>query len=371
MPKSLKPWNWQLPDWPHFRYEAGGLLALEAEFMRLSGVHVGVFSHLGDEDREVLRTEILSDEAMLTSRIEGEVMNRDSLQSSIRRLFGLAHDGRRVRPAERGISELQVDLYRTSAAPLTDEKLFEWHRMCMRGRLDLSVIGAYRRHAEPMRIISGPVHDPVVHFEAPPSTLVTREMRKFIQWFNRPVEPLTGISRAGTAHLYFESIHPFEDGNGRIGRAIAEMALSQAMGQPTLIAISTVIEKRRKSYYEALQKASRSNYVGDWLEFFGSMVIEAQMLSLKRVEFLVYKAKFFIRFRDLLNPRQEKVVLRVFREGIDGFAGGLSSANYVSITQCSPATATRDLAGLVQMGAMTRSGELKHARYFLNLSGTM
>lgn len=368
MSKSLRQWNWQLPDWPHFRYEAGRLLVSEAEFMRLSGVHVGVLSHLDEEDRELLRTEMLSDEAMLTSRIEGEVMDRESLQSSIRRLFGLAHDGRRVGPAERGISELQVDLYRSFAMPLTNEKLFEWHRMCMRGRLDLSVIGAYRRHAESMRIVSGPVHDPVVHFEAPPSAIVAKEMRKFIYWFNRPVEPLTGISRAGTAHLYFESIHPFEDGNGRIGRAISEMALSQAMGQPTLIAISTVIEKRRKSYYEALQRASRSNDIGEWLEFFGSMVIEAQKLSLKRIEFLVSKAKFFSRFRDLLNSRQEKAVLRVFREGIDGFVGGLSSANYVSITQCSPATATRDLAGLVHMGAMTRSGELKHARYFLNLS---
>jgi Fic family protein len=254
---------------------------------------------------------------------------------------------------------------------LTDEKLFEWHRMCMRGRLDLSVIGAYRRHAEPMRVVSGPVHDPVVHFEAPPSRVVLREMGKFIRWFNRPIEPLAGLARAGTAHLYFESIHPFEDGNGRIGRAIAEMALSQAMGQPTLIAISAVLEKRRKCYYEALQQASRSNEIGDWLEYFGSMVLEAQRLSLKRVEFLVQKTKFFNRFRDLLNPRQGKVVLRVFREGIDGFVGGLSSRNYVSITQCSPATATRDLAGLVQMGAMTRSGELKHARYFLNLPRMM
>ena len=371
MSQSLKPWNWQLPDWPNFRYDERRLLAMEGEFMRLSGVHVGVFSHLGEEDRELLRTEILSDEAMLTSRIEGEVMNRESLQSSIRRLFGLAHDGRRVKPAERGISELQVDLYRGFAAPLTDEKLFEWHRMCMRGRLDLSMIGAYRRHAEPMRVVSGPVHDPVVHFEAPPSRVVPIEMEKFIRWFNRPIEPMAGLARAGTAHLYFESIHPFEDGNGRIGRAIAEMALSQAMGQPTLIAISAVLEKRRKCYYEALQQASRSNEIGDWLEYFGSMVLEAQRLSLKRVEFLVQKTKFFNRFRDLLNPRQEKVALRVFREGIEGFEGGLSSRKYVSITQCSPATATRDLAGLVQMGAMTRSGELKHARYFLNLSGTM
>jgi Fic family protein len=218
-----------------------------------------------------------------------------------------------------------------------------------------------------MRIVSGPIHDPVIHFEAPPSSQVPREMRRFIQWFNRPLEPLAGLARAGIAHLWFESIHPFEDGNGRIGRAIAEMALSQAFGQPTLIALSIVLEKHRRQYYDQLGLASRAIEITGWLEFFGSMVLESQEQSRRRVTFLVAKAKFFERYRDQLNERQEKVLLRMFREGVDGFKGGLSSKNHIRITGCSPATATRDLAKLVELGAMVRTGELKNARYFLKL----
>jgi Fic family protein len=367
MPQSLKPWNWQLPEWPDFRYDEARIRPLEAEFLRRSGVHVGAFSHLDPHEQESLKAELLSEEALLTSRIEGELLNRDSLQSSIRRLFGLASDGRKASPAETGISELQVDVYRNFTGPLTDEKLFEWHRMVARGRWDLKTVGQYRQHKEPMRIVSGPVHDPVVHFEAPPSHQVPHEMKRFIQWFNRPLQPLAGLARAGIAHLYFESIHPFEDGNGRVGRAIAEMALSQAFGQPTLIALSIILESHRKRYYEELGRASRAIEITTWLEFFGSMVLEARQQSLRRVGFLVEKAKFFERYRGRLNERQEKVLLRMFREGVDGFKGGLSANNHVSITRCSPATATRDLAKLVEMGAMVRTGELKRARYFLKL----
>ncbi len=313
------------------------------------------------------RAEMLSDEALLTSKIEGELLNRDSLQSSIRRLFGLSNDGRKASPAEEGISELQVDVYRKFAGPLTDEMLFEWHRMVVRGRWDLKAVGQYRQHEEPMRIVSGAIHDPVVHFEAPPSRQVPLEMARFIQWFNRPLVPLSGLVRAGIAHLWFESIHPFEDGNGRIGRAIAEMALSQAFGQPALVALSIVLERDRRRYYEELGHASRSIEITDWLEFFASMVLEAQDLSLRRIGFLVQKAKFFERYRGRLNERQEKALLRMFREGVDGFKGGLSSNKHISITGCSPATATRDLAKLVELGAMVRTGELKNARYFLKL----
>jgi Fic family protein len=367
MPQSLKPWNWQLPEWPDFHYDETRLRPMEAEFLRRSGVHVGAFSHLASDDQESLRTELLSDEALLTSKIEGEFLNRDSLQSSIRRLFGLTHDGRKASPAEKGISELQVDVYRNFVGPLTDERLFAWHRMVVMGRWDLRAVGRYRDHKEPMRIVSGAIHDPVIHFEAPPSPQVPREMKRFMQWFNHPIGPLGGVARAGVAHLWFESIHPFEDGNGRIGRAIAEMALSQAFGQPTLVALSMILEKHRREYYDQLGLASRAIYISGWLEFFGTMVLEAQEQSLRRIGFLVEKTKFFERHRERLNARQEKVLLRMFREGVDGFKGGLSANNHVRITGCSPATATRDLAKLVELGAVVRSGELKNARYFLKI----
>jgi Fic family protein len=340
---------------------------LEAAFLHRSGVHVGAFFHLNDEDRENLRAELLSDEALLTSKIEGEFLNRDSLQSSIRRLFGMPDDSRKVAPAEQGISELLVDVYRNFAASLSDAQLFEWHRMVVRGRWDLKTVGAYRSHDEPMRIVSGAIHDPTVHFEAPSSAVVPEEMRKFIGWFNGSAAALPGLARAGIAHLWFESIHPFEDGNGRIGRGIAEKALSQALGQPTLVALSSIMERDRMTYYDALGKASRSIEITGWLEYFGNTVLEAQDHTLRRIEFLIRKTKFFERFSGRLNPRQEKVMLRMFREGPEGFAGGLSSKNYVSITRCSPATATRDLSDLVERGALVRTGERKHARYALKL----
>lgn len=366
MTGSLKPWNWQQEDWPEFAYDEAALRPLEVAFMHRSGVHVGAFSHLSAADQESVRAELLSDEALLTSKIEGELLDRDSLQSSIRRLFGLQVEARKATPAEQGISELQVDLYRNFWEPLGEAGLFAWHRMVVRGRRDLKAVGCYRQHDEAMQIVSGALHDPVVHFEAPPSRVVPEEMRRFIEWFNRSATAVPGLTRAGIAHLRFESIHPFEDGNGRIGRALAEKALSQALGQPTLIALSSVMEKGRKQYYDALGQASRTNRITGWLEYFGKTVLEAQEDSLKRVEFLIHKTKFFERYRGRLNERQEKVLLRMFREGIDGFKGGLSSSNCVSITQSSPATATRDLADLVAKGALARTGEHKHARYFLN-----
>lgn len=370
MTLSLKTWNWRQTDWPDFVYDEAVLRPLEAVFLHRSGVHVGAFSHLSAADQESVRAELLSDEALLTSKIEGELLNRDSLQSSIRRLFGLQVDAQKASAAEQGISELQVDLYRSFSGPLTEADLFNWHRMVVRGRRDLKAVGCYRQHDEAMQIVSRTLHDPVVHFEAPPSCVVPQEMRQFIGWFNRSATALPGLTRAGIAHLRFESIHPFEDGNGRLGRALAEKALSQALGQPTLIALSSIIEKGRKPYYDALGQASRTNQITRWLAYFGQTVLDAQDHSLKRVEFLIHKAKFFDLYRGRLNQRQEKAMLRMFREGIDGFKGGLSSSNYVSITQSSPATATRDLSDLVEKGALLRNGERKHARYFLSLGAS-
>jgi len=172
--------------------------------------------------------------------------------------------------------------------------------------------------------------------------------------------------RAGIAHLYFESIHPFEDGNGRIGRAISEKALAQALGQPSLIALAYAIERKRKDYYAALERNNKDRLaITDWLNYFARTVLEAQDITMRRTGFYIAKAKFYERFRDQLNPRQDKVIARMFREGIDGFTGGLSAENYISITGTSRATATRDLQDLVEKGALTRTGSLRHTRYWM------
>jgi Fic family protein len=192
-------------------------------------------------------------------------------------------------------------------------------------------------------------------------------MKRFIAWFNRTApqgaEPLPAITRAGIAHLYFESIHPFEDGNGRIGRAIAEKAIAQGFGQPLLVALATTILAHQKSYYEALEKANRQTDVTEWLTWFADIALEAQRRTIMQVEFLIAKTKLLDRLRGHINERQQKALLRMFREGPEGFKGGLSAANYSTITGASPATTTRDLADLTEKGALVRTGERKHARY--------
>ena len=313
----------------------------------------------------------MSQEALTSSEIEGEFLDRASVQSSIRRQLGFGSDKRRVKPAERGIAELVVDLYRSFANPLSEETLYGWHRMLVQGRGDLRDVGRYRRDLEPMQVVSGGFHAPKVHFEAPPSAQVPGEMGRFIEWFNRTapggVEALPALTRAGIAHLYFESIHPFEDGNGRIGRAISEKALAQSVGQPTLTALAATILIRRKEYYAALEAANQGNEITLWLKWFAGIVIEAQSRTAISIEFLIEKAKLLDRLRNQLNERQEKALLRILREGPEGFEGGLSAGNYAVISGASPATATRDLADMVDKGALLRRGEGRYTRYFANL----
>jgi Fic family protein len=364
-------WNWQQPDWPNFAWDENRLAAAEQQFLLGGGVLVGTVKHLGSEERDQLTIEAMSTEAVTTSEIEGEVLDRASVQSSLRKQLGLAIDNRRVRPAEQGIAEMLVDLYRSFAAPLSDEMLFRWHQMLVSGRRDLKDVARYRTSNEPMQIVSGAIHEPKVHFEAPPSSQVASEIARFINWFGLTAsggeKPLSALTRAGIAHLYFESIHPFEDGNGRIGRAIAEKVLAQSLGQPTLTALAATILARRKNYYEALEAANKQNEITGWLAWFAGTAIEAQRHTIALVEFLIDKVKLLDSLRGHLNERQQKALLRVFREGPEGFKGGLSAGNYSTITGASPATATRDLVDLTANGALVRVGEHRHARYHLGV----
>jgi Fic family protein len=223
-----------------------------------------------------------------------------------------------------------------------------------------------------MQVVSGPDYRRTVHFEAPPSSRVLDEMNRFIAWFNETApaakNPLPALTRAGIAHLYFVCIHPFEDGNGRIGRAVAEKSLAQNLGQPSLIALAYTIERKRKDYYAALERNNKETEITNWLTYFAKTILEAQNNTIRRVDFFVAKAKFYQRQRGTLNERQAKVIARMFRQGIDDFEGGLSAENYISISKTSRATATRDLQNLVEKGALTKTGELRHTRYHLKLT---
>ncbi|NOV30060.1 Fic family protein [Methylomonas sp. ZR1] len=368
-------WNWQLAGWPRFTYNATQLDDFEKRLLLGAGVSFGAIKHLSEDDKRHLTIELISNEALKTSAIEGEYLNRDSLQSSICRQFGLTTDHRKVPPAEQGIAEVMVDLYQHFSTPLSHEQLYRWHTWITAGRSDLQDVGRYRTHDDPMRIVSGPIYAPKIHFEAPPSCQMTPEMDQFIDWFNSTAPdgntPLPTLQRAGIAHLYFVSIHPFEDGNGRIGRAIAEKALAQCLGQPTLIALAFTIERHRNAYYTALEMANKQIDVTDWLVYFAELVMAAQEYTHQWIDFLIQKTKLYDHVRGHLNPRQEKALARMFREGPDGFTGGLSADKYRSITGAPSATATRDLQDLVAKGVLFRTGERKHTRYYLNLTGTL
>ena len=365
-------WNWQLKDWPNYIYQIKDIEAFERLLLKEAGVFLGVFQCLDAQGQEQMKIELLSDEALNTSAIEGEYLNRESLQASLKRAFGLTAEKRHITPAEKGVAQMMLEVYRDYAAPLSADVLFSWHKLLMSGRSELEMIGGYRTHAEPMLIVSGGTREPIIHFEAPPSKHVKTLMKDYIQWFNESSpngkKPLLALERAAIAHIYFESIHPFEDGNGRIGRALAEKALSQCLGYPSLIALSTVMEQNKKSYYAALQTTNHGLDISSWMNYFSETALKAQEHSKVQIEFLIHKAKFFDKFDSKLNDRQRKVLLRMFKEGVAGFEGGLSADKYINITRTSRSTATRDLQELLEMGALTKQGDLRYSRYFLKMN---
>ena len=370
---KLKKWNWQQDDWPIFSYDGKRLEPLENEYSKESGISLGVMRHLSKEDLEEFRIEIICNEALKTSEIEGEILDRDSLQSSICKEFGVGEKylHGNIKPEEAGIAMMMKDLYINFDSLLTNEILYSWHDKLLNGRTDIER-GKYRTGHDDMRVVSGRIDKPKIHFIAPPSSNVPGEMDQFIDWFNSTAPggkaTLSPLVRAGITHLYFVTIHPFEDGNGRIGRALAEKALSQSLGKPTLIALSSTISDKKKEYYKTLELQNKSNQITPWLCYFGKTIIEAQKQTIKQVDFVVAKAKFFSAYKTRLNHRQKKAILRLFQEGPKGFSGGFSAKNYMSIVKTPSATATRDLQDLVNKEIFTKTGKLKSTRYELNLA---
>ena len=190
------PWNWEHQDWPQFAYDKEALAPLEAQFQRQSGVVVGALKHVSEDQKDDLIVDLISTEAVKTSEIEGEILNRDSVQASIKRNFGLETPNRKVTPAEQGIAEMMTALYKSYDDPLSHSGLNQWHKMLTSGRTDLSDIGRYRTHEEPMQIVSGADYAARVHFEAPPSPQVKAEMDRFLEWFNDS-HTLPPMTRAG------------------------------------------------------------------------------------------------------------------------------------------------------------------------------
>lgn len=360
-------WNWQLPAWPKFNYDPAQIAPMERQFLLGVGSAFAFLKNIGNQEYNQFVVEILSSEGLESSKIEGEMLDRESLQSSIKQHFGLRPTRKQETNKESRMAGVLFNVYESFDQPLTHEMLWQWHAKLFSEQSHIADCGKYRTHSEPMQIVSHRYGSPKVFFEAPPSEKVYEEMTAFVAWFNSTtVEPILG--RAAIAHVYFESIHPFEDGNGRIGRLLVEKILSQGVHRPVLIAISKVLEKRKKEYYAALERCNRTLEAGHWVEFFVDAIMQAQEESISQLYFLIEKSKMLTALSGDLNPRQEKALLRIFEEGLTGFKGGVSAENYIAITKASKATATRDLSDLVQKGALIKTGTLRHTRYWLNLS---
>jgi Fic family protein len=304
-------------------------------------------------------------EAIKTSEIEGEIINRIDVMSSIRKNLGLHISQEPKDKNAIGLSILLIDVRNTYTQPLTESKILEWHKLLMGNNKTIHA-GQWRKGNEPMQIISGSASNPKIHYEAPPSKSLSKEMKRFIEWYNTS-EISSPIIKAAVAHLYFESIHPFEDGNGRIGRAIAEKALSQGFDNPIMFSISKSIEENRSNYYKELQLAQQRLEITKWIEWFASIIIFAQEDAEKTIQFTIKKMKFFDKYDKILNTRQKKVINRILEEGVNGFKGGMNAKKYISITDTSKATATRDLQELAAMNVFVIKGLGRSTSYELDI----
>ncbi len=365
-------YNWQLPDWPNFIYNPEKFEDYWIEFVKILGETKGM-SQVGTVEQQTdFAIELMVSEAIKTSEIEGEFLSREDVSSSVRKNLGiLTYDIENVRDQRaKGIAKLMVDVRNSFREKLTEAMLADWHKLLMSGNTRINS-GTWRSGSSPMQVISGSIGREIVHFEAPPSHLVDKEMARFIDWYN--ISGLNGknlmknpLIRSSIVHLYFESIHPFEDGNGRIGRAISEKALAEDLGHPVLLSLSTTIQNNKGEYYNALKKAQRTNQINEWIDYFCRIIIESQKDAKNLIEFTLKKTRFFDHYQTKLNERQLKVLNRMMSEGPKGFKGGMTARKYISIAKTSKSTATRDLQNLAELGILLPSGGGRSVSYRLN-----
>ena len=369
-------YNWQLKDWTNFRYNTTEINELAYDCLKNISIFAGNITALPEDIKQETIIHFMVSEAVKTSAIEGEIVSREDVLSSIRNHFGLHTKTKQVKDLKaEGISKVMIDAYQTFNKPISKKMLNDWHLMLFQEQIGQSKMntGKYRTHKEPTQVVSGPIGKEKIHFIAPPSKNIEEEMKYFVQWFNQTApgkqhEIKAAPIRSAIAHLYFESIHPFEDGNGRIGRAISEKALAQSLGCPILISLSQEIEANKKSYYFNLERAQKLNEITEWVKYFLEMINASIIRTKSQLTFILEKSRFFDKFKNKLNERQKKVINRMLEEGPLGFKGGITARKYISITKCSKATATRDLTELLTMQAIKRlPGKGRNISYELAL----
>lgn len=351
-------WIHEQPDWPNFTWDEAALAVRLAEIRYRQGRLLGRMDALGFHlKREACLTTITQD-VVKSSAIEGETLNPDEVRSSIARRLGIDVAG--LVPASRnveGIVEMMLDATQQYSQPLTAERLFDWHAALFpTGRSGMSkiTVGAWRPESVgAMQVVSGAIGRERVHFEAPNAARLDTEMSVFLAWFNQS-QPIDPMIKAGLAHLWFVTIHPFEDGNGRIARAIADMALSRADGTAErFYSMSAQIEAERKAYYAALEQQQRDSVdVTAWLEWFLDCLGRAISQAEDTLSSVLYKARMWDKINlQPVNDRQRQVLNRMF----DGFKGHINTSKYATFAKCSPDTALRDIQQLVERGILVQN----------------
>jgi len=362
----------ELADWPHFRWNNEVLAKPLAEVRHRQGLLIGHMGALGFDLRQEAVLQTLTTDVLKSSEIEGEKLDAEQVRSSIARRLGM--DIGALKPADRnveGVVEMMLDATRHYDQPLSADRLFAWHAALFpTGRSGMRKIrvGAWRDDGDgPMQVVSGPIGKERVYFEAPAAPRVDQGMNAFLDWFNTNTD-IDPVMKASLAHLWFVSIHPFDDGNGRIARAIADMALARSENSPQrFYSMSAQIWQERNAYYEILEQTENADMdVTRWMEWFLACLgraIDGAQIELSTV---LAKAKFWDRIHDIaINDRQRLVLNKL----LDGFEGKLTTTKYAKLTKSSQDTALRDLAYMVEKGVLVRSSEGgRSTSYTLNLA---
>jgi Fic family protein len=373
-------WIWQHPDWPNFNWQADRLAPLLRECVQAQGRLMGMASSVGSSLSAQSELDALLQNIVTSSAIEGESLNVGSVRSSLARRLGLEQlDGDHVSQRSEGLAQLMLDATQQFAQPLTLERLLEWHAWLFPDQeADFSAhsirVGALRGD-EPMQVVSGRLDRPTVHFEAPPRLGLEQQLNTFLTWFedSRSQEQLDPLLRAGIAHFWFVTLHPFDDGNGRLTRTITDLALAQ--GEALAIrfyAMSASILEDCAGYYRVLEASQKATSdITEWLEWFLKTLLRSLQQAMTRIESVLGKARFWQVHREsTLTAEQAKVLNRLLDGGERGFEQGISAAQYQAVAKVSKATATRHLAELLEKGCLQRlPGGGRSTRYAINHPG--
>lgn len=358
MPQKSDMYIWQKEDWPYFRWERNGVNSKLSHIRYAQGCLAGKLSALGFNVSNSTMLEAMAEDVVASSEIEGISLNREEVRSSVARQLGLDMEGLPTASHYiEGIVEVMIDAVRNAEEPLTAMRLFDWHAALFptgRSGAWKIIVGNWRQSKEPMQVVSGPMGKEVVHFQAPNANDVPRLMDSFLQWVNSAQADIDPVIKAAVAHLWFVTIHPFEDGNGRITRTITDMLMTRADQLPhRFYSISSEILLARNEYYDILESTQNGSMdITDWLIWFLNIVEKAIHKTESKISIIIEKRYFWDGHEQTaINDRQRKLINRL----LDGFEGKLTSGKWAKIAKCSSDTALRDIQDLIGKGILKKT----------------